>query len=154
MNKWALLTVIALVVVSQAALPAHAASRGECVTVIVGAPFRLPDGLIYPAGSLRICDDGAFSPVVSMHRMYAGGMSIGLFQSHRRDAEATALAAPEVVFERDAYGALSLVGYAMPSGGHVTAYRMKLSNETFVAARPEPAEGAGAALAASLATAP
>ena len=154
MNKWALLTVITLLIVSQAAQPARAATRGECVTVIVGAPFRLPDGLIYPAGPLRICDDGAFSPVVSLHRMYAGGMSVGLFQSRRNDAEATSLAAPEVVFERDAYGGLALVGYAMPSGGHVTAYRMMRSNETFVAARPEPTGGQGAALAASLATAP
>jgi hypothetical protein len=154
MNKWALLTVIVLVVVSQSALPARAASRGECVTVIVGAPFRLPDGLIYPAGALRICDDGAFSPVMSLHRMYAGGMSVGLFQSRKREAEATSLAAPEVLFERDAYGGLALVGYAMPSGGHVTAYRMKLSDETFIAATPEPTGGVGAALAASLSTAP
>jgi hypothetical protein len=153
MNKWALVTVIALVVVSQAAQPAHAASRGECVTVTVGAPFRLPDGLLYPAGSLTICDAGAFSPVVSLHRLFAGGMSVGLFQSRRRSAEATSLAAPEVLFERDANGGLSLVGYAMPSGGRVTAYRMKLPSDMFLATRPERTGGAGAGLAAVLATA-
>jgi hypothetical protein len=153
MNKWALLTVVALVVVSQAAQPVHAGSRGDCVKVFVGAPFRLPDGLVYPAGYLMICEDVPFSPVVSLHRLFADGRTVGLFQGRKRDAESSSLERPEVLFERDVYGVLELIGYAMPSRGRVTAYRMKLPSETFLAARPERMGGAGAGLAASLATA-
>src|SRR5437867_295466 len=35
-----------------ASRPAQAAPSGDCVTVRVDTPFRLPDGLVYPAGAL------------------------------------------------------------------------------------------------------
>ena len=74
------------VLVMPASQPTLAASSGECVTARVDAPFRLPDGLIYPAGPLTICDGGAYSPVDTFQRILVGGSAIGLFVSQRRSA--------------------------------------------------------------------
>ena len=67
--------------------PALAASSGECVIAHIDAPFRLPDGLLYPAGTLTLCDGGAYSPVDTFQRILVDGSSIGLFVSNRRRAE-------------------------------------------------------------------
>ena len=75
-----------VVVALSASQPTLAASSGECVTALVDAPFRLPDGLLYPAGALTLCDGGAYSPVDNFQRVLVGGSSIGLFVSTRRRA--------------------------------------------------------------------
>jgi len=132
---------------------AQAATRGECVTAVVESPFRLPDGSLHPAGTLTLCDYGAFSPVDTLHRILVGGSSVGLFRSRRRSAEGGSMAFPEVLFNRAADGNLELLGYATPSSGHVTAYRMKPQFEAVQVALREPRGGSGAPLAAIVATA-
>jgi hypothetical protein len=133
--------------------PARAASRGECVTALVDAPFRLPDGLLYPAGSLTLCDYGAFSPIDTLHRILVGGSSVGLFRSRRRSAEAGSMASPEVVFNRDADGNLELIGYATPSAGQVLSYRMQPRDQAWQAMARQRNRGSSAPLAAIVATA-
>ena len=120
-------------VVLQAPLPTLAASLGDCVTVRVEAPFRLPDGLLYPAGPLTLCDSGRHSPVDSLHKILVGGSSIGLFASTRRSAEIQLMESPQVVFNRDADGNLELIGYSLTSSGRSIAYRLKGTREAWQA---------------------
>lgn len=152
MNRVIFLALMAAVVVP-ATEPAQAATRGECVTAVVESPFRLPDGLLYPAGTLTLCDYGAFSPVDTLHRILVSGSSVGLFRSRRRSAEDGSLSSPEVVFNRDADGNLELIGYATPSSGHVTAYRMMSYVDAFQVAARERQGGSGAPIAAIVTTA-
>jgi len=152
MKRLILVATMALLVLTLTQ-PAQAGTRGECVTAVVESPFRLPDGLLYPAGTLTLCDYGTFSPVDTLHRILVGGSSVGLFRSRRRSAEDGSLVAPQVVFNRDAEGNLELIGYATPSSGHVTAFRMKPHLDVLQAAAREPQGGSGAPLAAVVATA-
>jgi hypothetical protein len=124
--------------------PAMSASSGECVTARVGEPFRLPDGLLYPAGLLTICDGGAYSPVDNFQRILVSGSAIGLFVSEKRDAELRSAGSPQVVFRRGADSSLSLIGYTLPSTGRSVAYRMKNPDE-LLAAGTQPGVGAVAA---------
>jgi len=105
--------------------PALAASSGECVTARVDAPFRLPDGLVHPAGVLTLCDGGKYSPVDNFHRILVGGSSIGLFVSSRRKAETASMTTPQILFKRDAEGTLELIGYTLPSSGRSVAFQLK-----------------------------
>jgi len=82
-----------------------------------------------------------------------GGSSVGLFRSRRRNAEDGSMVSPQVVFNRDAEGNLELIGYATPSSGHVTAYRMKPHIDVLEATARERQGGSGAPLAAIVATA-
>lgn len=152
MNRVIFLAMVAAVLMT-VALPAEAGTRGECVTAVVDSPFRLPDGMLYPAGILTLCDYGTFSPVDTLHRILVGGSSVGLFRSRRGNAEDGSMASPEVVFNRDADGNLELIGYATPSSGHVTAYRMKPHLAVLQAAARDREGGSGAPLAAIVATA-
>ena len=150
--------VIVLAGVVAVALPAStpvlAASSGECVTALVDAPFRLPDGLIYPAGALTLCDGGKYSPVDNFHRVLVGGSSVGLFVSSRRRAETRSMDAPQMLFNRDAEGNLTLIGYTLPSSGQSVAFRLKTPDETWQASNRRRLGGASAApVAAIVATA-
>lgn len=105
--------------------PASAAASRECVTVRVDAPFRLPDGLLYPAGSLTLCNSRTFSPVDNLHKILVGGSNVGLFVSRRRSAEIRQMHSPEFLFRHGTDGNLELVGYTVPTSGRSVAYRLK-----------------------------
>jgi hypothetical protein len=139
-----LLVVLAGVVLIPASQPVMAAASGDCVTARVGEPFRLPDGLLYPAGLLTICDGGAYSPVDNFQRILVAGSAIGLFVSEKRGAELRSAGSPQVVFRRGADSSLNLVGYTVPSTGRSVAYRMKHPDD-LLQAHSEPAMGAVAA---------
>lgn len=143
-----------VVMALSASQPALAAPSRMCVTARVDAPFRLPNGLLYPAGPLTLCDSGTFSPVANLHRILVGGSSIGLFVSTRRSAEIRSMDSPEVLFSRDAEGNLELIGYTMSSSGRSVAYRLKNQGETWRArSRPRLGSVAAAPVAAIVATA-
>ena len=89
---------------SAASSAAESAPSGDCLAARVSEPFRLPDGVLYPAGMLTICDTGAYSPVADFHVLLVDGCSVGVFLSRKRPAEAAAGASGEVVFHRDAEG--------------------------------------------------
>jgi hypothetical protein len=110
--------------------PALAASSGDCVTAHIDAPFRLPDGLLYPAGTLTLCDGGKYSPVDTFQKILVEGSSIGLFISKRRRAESRGDGAPQVQFHRDTDGNLALVGLTLPSVRGSVAFRLKVPDET------------------------
>jgi hypothetical protein len=147
------LTVLAAVAMASAR-PARAAASTECATVHVNAPFRLPDGLLYPAGALTLCDSRTFSPVDNLHRVLVGGSSVGLFVSRRRYAEARATDSAEFLFRHGTDGTLELVGYTVPRSGRSIAYRLKsLGVTTWQASTPRLGGVAAAPVAAIVATA-
>jgi len=134
--------------------PAQAAATRECATVVVDSPFRLPDGMLYPAGALTLCDSRTFSPVGNLHKILVGGASVGLFVSHRRSAEVLALDSAEFLFRRGADGNLELIGYTVPKAGRSIAYRLQSQHATtWQASLPvRPGGGAAAPVAAIVAT--
>jgi hypothetical protein len=147
--------VLAAIVVMtvSASHPAMAGGSGVCVTARIDAPFHLPDGVLYPAGALTLCDGGAYSPVDSFQRILVAGSTIGLFVSNRHNAELRSLEAPQILFTRDGDGSLSLIGYTLPSLGQSVAFRMKPVPELARGdSRPSTSDGA-APIAAIVATA-
>ena len=142
----------ALVAGMAVATPAWSASSGTCVTVRLNDPFRLPDGIIRPAGELTLCDSEALSPVSELHSIRVNGVSVGLFESRRLRPEAGALQAPQVVFEKDAVGTLSLVGYIVPSSGHNLSFRMKPLNNVSQYARSSSASWSPSPLSTAIST--
>ena len=137
-----------------ASQPVLAASSGECVTAHMDVPFRLPDGRLYPAGVLTLCDGGSYSPVDTFQRIVVGGSTVGLFVSNRHRAETRSMEAPLVLFNRDAGGNLSLIGYTLPSSGRSVAFRLKSQDELWQAGnRRRPEGGSTAPVAAIIATA-
>ncbi|MBZ5638327.1 MAG: hypothetical protein LAO51_06160 [Acidobacteriia bacterium] len=93
---------------------ASAGSGGGCIRVDVDQPVRLPDGNVYPAGVLTLCDTAELSPVATLHKTYVNGRPIGILVSRRRANETKGAEPPVVVFQRDR-GALDLVGYVLPA---------------------------------------
>ena len=126
-------------------LPALAASPLECVSVRLDAPFRLPDGSVRPPGQLTLCDARAFSPVTELHSVLVNGASVGLFPSRRHANEIGLITAPQVLFERESEGTLTLVGYVVPSAGRSLSFRLRPSEVR----RPEPAPIVGGTVAAA-----
>ena len=148
------LTLVAVIALAFPASPALASPSGDCVTARVDAPFRLPDGQLYPAGVVTVCDVRTFSPVRELHKILVDGSSIGLFLSRKRSAEVRSLALPEVVFERDGEGNLTLIGYSVRSAGRNIAYRLKSREDILQVSAPRRSGGAPSApVAAVLATA-
>lgn len=125
MNKVLLFVFASAVVVGSASQPAVAAGAGVCITAHVEASFHLPNGRLYPAGTLTLCDGGSYSPVDNFQRILVGGSTIGLFVSNRRIAELRSSGAPQILFNRESDGNLSLIGYILPSLGESVAFRMK-----------------------------
>jgi hypothetical protein len=151
MVKWTFGVVVLTIAVLLPASPAVAGSSAACVTVHIQVPFRLPDGIVHPAGALTLCDSRTYSPVASLHQVLVDGETIGLFQSRRRGTEFGGdAAAPEVVFERDLEGVLALVGYILPDKGHGIAFKMNGVNESWKFARRPRAAGGSAPVAALL----
>jgi hypothetical protein len=142
---------VLLVMLTAMVGPVWAAPSRECVTVRVDAPFRLPDGMLYPSGVLTLCDSRTFSPVDNLHRILVGGSSVGLFVSSRRSAESLPIDGPEILFRHGADGNLELIGYSVVKSGRSVAYRMKPSHAaTWQAVSRPPAGGAASASVAAI----
>jgi hypothetical protein len=147
-----LLVVLSGIVVTtlSATQPARAAATHGCVSVQVDTPFRLPDGLLYPAGALTLCDSRTFSPVDNLHKILVGGSSVGLFVSRRRNAEAGSPTSPEFLFKHAADGNLELIGYTVPRSGRSVAYRLRGRGDTWQPSLARPLGGAAAAPVAAI----
>jgi hypothetical protein len=103
---------------------AHARAGGRCISADVPSPIVLPDGSAHPAGSLRLCVGGEFTPETRFHEAQIDGRSIGLFIGLTRMSEGGEPGDPVVLFERNADGNLLLTGYAVPEDGRTRAYWM------------------------------
>jgi hypothetical protein len=104
---------------------AGAEVTGTCVRADVPNPVVLPDGTAHPAGQLRICLSGRFSPVAGLHRTYVNGRFAGMFLSRRVTSEGPVDEhEPFMLFRRNAAGPWELYGYALPHGEGLVSYRM------------------------------
>ena len=78
MNKAIIFMLASVVILGGFAVqPAQAGGSAVCVTARVDTPFHLPDGQLYPANTLTLCDGGAYSPVDNFHRILVGGVRLG-----------------------------------------------------------------------------
>jgi hypothetical protein len=153
---WTLaMTIAALAAASLCATgAAMAGSGGGCIRVDVDQPVRLPDGNVYPAGVLTLCDTAALSPVATLHKTYVNGQPIGILISRRRANETKDTEPPTVVFQRDR-GTLDLVGYSLPAprrrGGvtYVLSARMDMPSQEVQQASSTGLSGSLVVLAAS-----
>ena len=127
-----------------------AAAPHQCVTARVDAPFRLPDGVLYPAGPLTLCETRAFSPVDNLHKILVSGSSVGMFVSRKRSAELRGLDSPQFLFKHDIDGNLELVGYTVPKSGRSIAYRLKSQSALLQASSLHGSGGGAAAPAAAI----
>lgn len=104
--------------------PVWAETGSGCVRVEVSDPIRLPDGRLYPAGSLTLCDSMQYSPVSSLHKTYVNGQAVGVLTSRRRASEMASNARPTVLFQRNGQGQLELVGYVLPGPRRSVTYQL------------------------------
>jgi hypothetical protein len=130
--------------------PAQAAPRHPCVTAQMEEPFRLPNGMLYPAGALTLCDSRTFSPVGNLHKILVGGSNVGLFVSRVRKAEMRYVDSAQLLFTHAADGSLELVGYTVPKSGRSVAYRLKSEAATLEASSPKRSGGSSAAPVATI----
>ena len=121
LDRW-LVTLVATVFMVLGA--GSVSAGGRCVTVDVPAPFRMPDGAVHPAGSLRLCDSRSLSPVAGLHKVYVDGHLINTVQSRLGRSEGPAESEPFVQFRRNGDQQLELLGYAWPDGRKMKTYVM------------------------------
>jgi hypothetical protein len=122
---------IALLVIASSALvlpslsgPAHAGSRGVCITLEVEAPILLPDGGVHPAGALTLCHTRSLSPVSSLHKTFVGGHPVAMLASRMSTSEGGSGVEPHALFSRTADGRLDLIGYVVPGAGRSVTYTL------------------------------
>lgn len=125
---------------SGAVAAAPPASTG-CIAARVADPVEMPDGSVYPAGSVSICSTRAFSPIAALHRVAVGGVPVGVLMSRSAIAEGEGVTEPMVMFRRADGGNLQLVGYAWPAGGRSRVFVVRDSERRELTART----GSGAA---------
>jgi hypothetical protein len=125
-KTWVLrVATLAIVGTTAAWIPVPGAPQGACVTARIPSPFRLPDGVLREAGTLSLCDTRQFTPVSGLHTVRVNRRPVGMFLSLRRNAEGIDRTVPEMVFQKDAAGTLTLMGYVLPARGESVAYLMK-----------------------------
>lgn len=104
--------------------PAHAESRGACITLEVESPILLPDGGVHPAGTLTLCHTMSLSPVSSLHKTFVGGYPVAMLASRKSSSEGGDRIAPHVLFSRTSEGRLELIGYVVPGAGRSVTYSL------------------------------
>lgn len=96
------------------AVPASAGASGRCVAADLPWPVVLPDGSGHPAGTLRICHEGAFTPVSSIQEIEVAGRAAGRYLARVGRSETDGASNPIVVFARRGGDRMVLVGFAWP----------------------------------------
>jgi hypothetical protein len=102
--------------------PAHAGSRGQCITLEVEAPILLPDGGEHPAGALTLCHTRSLSPVSSLHKTFVGGHPVAMLASRKSSSEGGKRIEPHALFSRTSEGRLELIGYVLPGTARSVTY--------------------------------
>jgi hypothetical protein len=116
-GKPILLLVVGVLVLGAAFVPGSYSRAGDCYSVEVGNAVRMPDGSVYDARVITLCDTRSLTPVSHLHTTYVDGEPVGMLMSVRRNTEGAGVNGPRMVFLRNIDGALDLVGYAVPGSG-------------------------------------
>lgn len=97
------------------AFPSLAASpSGRCLSLDVPWEITMPDGVTHPAGTLRICHRGEFSPISAAHDIEIAGRTTGRWMAGREWSEARRVDGPVAIFASRRETGLALIGYAWP----------------------------------------
>jgi hypothetical protein len=116
-GKSILLLVAGMMLLGSALAPGSYCQAGDCYSVQIGNAVRMPDGTVYDADVITLCDTRALTPVSHLHTTYVDGEPVGMLMSVRRTTEGTGGNGPSMVFLRNVDGALDLIGYAVPGSG-------------------------------------
>ncbi|GEM_PF-5121331 len=100
-----------------ALVPGSGFLAADCFSVQVDSPVRMPDGSVYDAHSITLCDSRALTPVSHVHTTMVDGEPVGMLMSVRRTTEGRSGGRPAMVFLRRSDGILDLLGYAVPGSG-------------------------------------
>ena len=95
---------------------------GDCITLRVESPIRLPNGDLHPPGDLTLCDTMGVTPVSRIHKTYIDGHPVAMLTSRKTRSEGGDKIEPVVMFSRDAQGRLELVGYVIPGRDRSITY--------------------------------
>jgi hypothetical protein len=114
------------------ATDAGAQSR-VCVRAPIAEPFLLPDGSLHREGLLRICLDHVYTPAAVLHTIVTADGSAGVFLGRRQVPEGRMEARSSwarFVFTRNESRTLSLLGYAVATGGATEIYWIRALGTT------------------------
>ena len=95
------------------------AEGSPCSTAEVDQPFRLPNGVVHPAGTLTLCRQAEHSPVSFLHVMYVNRMPVGSFSSRRGFLEESSSEERYMVFAVESKNVLRLSGIVVPIVHHL-----------------------------------
>jgi len=128
------------------ATPASAGS-GVCATATIAEPFVLPDGSRHPAGVLKLCHGGTFSPVSSFHTTFVDRMPVAMFLGHHQTVAPAEDSAYALLFARADDSQLRLIGYTLPSRGGAETHmldRPRVVVKQYLDPRPQVADSEAA----------
>ncbi len=105
-------------------LTATAAQAGDrCFNAEITQAMVLPDGSMYPPGTLRICLEQTISPASTLHRGDVEGRPVGMFLGAPRSVElAVEEGQARFVFKKTFDDKLALIGYAVTDGTDTTFF--------------------------------
>jgi len=104
---------------------AAAEVRGTCVRAELDETIALPDGSIYPPGTMRVCLTREYSPVAGLHEVSIGHSRAGLFLSRRFASEGAAADYPAVLVFRRGPAHLLFLGYAVRDRDRMLVYWLR-----------------------------
>ncbi len=122
------------------------AGGSPCSTAEVDQPFRLPNGVVHPAGTLTLCRQAEHSPVSFLHVMYVNRIPVGTFSSRQDVLEESDSEERYMVFAVESKNVLRLSGIVVPVGNHLEMYRfegrtkVETEDSIQVVAKDEPEE--------------
>jgi hypothetical protein len=123
--RWPLRSIPFVLVLLCAALTPALAAETPCIRAEIEAPIILPDGTEHAGGTLTMCLERDFSPVVALHEVSIDRVSVGLMRSWRGESEGPAEDAPYLMFVRREDGRLELYGFALPGTGAMQTFLMR-----------------------------
>ena len=122
------------------------AGGSRCSSAEIDRPFRLPNGVVHPAGTLTLCRQAEHSPVSFRHTMYVNRIPVGTFSSRQNVLEESRSEERYMVFAVESKNVLRLSGIVVPAGNRLEMYRfegrtqVETEDSIQVVAKDEPEE--------------
>jgi len=126
MTNCKVLSAAAALVVLASFLPAGAA--GPRLLADLGEPLVV-DGQLYRPGVLSLRSVAEYNPASIFHEVWVGDQCLGLLLAERSPADGRE-GRDAILFRRDSWGRLVLVGYTLYDGHSIEHYRFLPSDQT------------------------